>query len=128
MTRRVRNEQLCTRGLRFAVPCGSSLVSRCDAQDVARALRTGAKASRVDLETQVELFLEGDLVMPDTDWRAYLQMRRVTYSGEMVLKGLTSLFQSTGSFDVVADHGRWASAAALRTYGTTALHELSLHE
>ena len=40
------------------------------------------------LGTQVELFLEGDPVMPDTNWRAYLQMRRVSYSGEMMLKGL----------------------------------------
>ena len=42
--------------------------------------------------------------------------------------GATSLYQSIGSFDVVADRGRWASVAALRIYVTTALQELSLYE
>ena len=42
--------------------------------------------------------------------------------------GATALFQWTGSFDVVADKGRWASLQALRLYVTTSLAELSLQE
>ncbi len=48
-----------------------------------------AQTAAVDyLGTQVEHFLETDPVMPDTDWCAYLRLRRTTYSGEMMLKGL----------------------------------------
>ena len=37
--------------------------------------------------------------------------------------GATTLFQSTGSFDRVADKGRWLSAQAVRIYVATALQE-----
>ena len=39
--------------------------------------------------------------------------------------GATALFRQSGSFDVVANKGRWVSLAALRLYVTTALAELA---
>ncbi len=41
--------------------------------------------------------------------------------------GATVWFQFSGSFDVVADKGRWTSAAATRQYITTAVQELANH-
>ena len=46
------------------------------------------EASLAYIASRVDHFVDSDEVMPNTDWAAFLDLKRVSYDGGMLVKGL----------------------------------------